>query len=128
VSDYLTVAEILAIHEDQLDRFGGAAGVRDLGLLEAALVRPQTGYYPDVIAEGAALWESLSQNHPFVDGNKRTAFAAMFTHLAINGVGLFADAETTWAFLAPLYEMGAFRFEVLDDWVRRQTKAIESDR
>ena len=128
MSDYLTVAEILAIHEDQLDRFGGAAGVRDLGLLEAALFRPQTGYYPDVIAEAAALWESLSQNHPFVDGNKRTAFAAMFTDLAINGVGLFADAATIWAFLEPLYETGGFHFEVLDEWLRRQTRAIESDR
>jgi death on curing protein len=128
MSDYLTVAEIMAIHEDQLDRFGGAVGVRDLRLLEAALFRPQTGYYPDVIAEAAALWESLSQNHPFIDGNKRTAFAAMFTHLAINGVGLFADAETSWAFLSPLYETGEFRFEVLDEWLRRQTKALESDR
>jgi len=127
MSDFLTVAEILAIHEDQLDRFGGAARVRDLGLLEAALFRPQTGYYPDVIAEGAALWESLSQNHSFVDGNKRTAFAAMFTHLAINGVALSADAERTWAFLAPLYETGEFRFEVLDDWLRRQTREMGSE-
>jgi death-on-curing protein len=127
MSDYLTVAEILAIHEDQIDRFGGAAGVRDFGLLEAAMFRPQTGYYPDVIAEGAALWESLSQNHPFVDGNKRTAFAAMFTHLAINGVWLSADAETTWAFLEPLYETGEFRFEVLDDWLRRHSRGLESE-
>jgi death-on-curing protein len=60
VTDYLTVVEILAIHEDQIERFGGAAGVRDHGQLEAALFRPQTGYYPDLIAEAAALWESLS--------------------------------------------------------------------
>ena len=127
MSDYLTVAEILAIHEDQIDRFGGATGVRDLGQLEAALFRSQTGYYPDVIAEAAALWESLSQNHPFVDGNKRTAFAAMFTHLAINGVALCADAETTWIFLAQLYGTGEFRFEVLDDWLRRETKAVKNE-
>lgn len=61
--DYLTLVEVLAIHEDQIVRYGGSAGVRDAGLLEAALFRPHTGYYPDLLAEVAALWESLSQNH-----------------------------------------------------------------
>jgi death on curing protein len=75
MTDYVTVAEALAIHADQIERYGGSAGVRDFGLLEAALFRPQTGYYPGLIEEAAALWESLSQNHPFVDGNERTAFA-----------------------------------------------------
>jgi death-on-curing protein len=74
--DYLTIADVLAMHADQIERYGGADGIRDPGQLEAALFRPQTGYYPDLIAEAAAMWESLSQNHPFVDGNKRTAFAA----------------------------------------------------
>ena len=66
MTDYLTVVEVLAIHEDQISRYGGSSGVRDAGLLEAALFRPQTGYYPDLLAEAAALWESLSQNHPFM--------------------------------------------------------------
>ena len=83
MTDYLTLADVLAIHEDQLARYGGDPGVRDLGLLEAALFRPQTGYYADLIAEASALWESLAQNHPFVDGNRRTAFAATYTFLAI---------------------------------------------
>jgi death on curing protein len=84
MTDYLTVAEALATHADQIERYGGAHGVRDLGLLDAALFRPQTGYYADPIEETAALWESMSQNHPFVDGNKRTAFAVTCTFLAIN--------------------------------------------
>ena len=71
--DYIRVDDILAIHADQIERYGGGEGIRDPGLLEAALFRPQTGYYPTLIDEAAALWESLSQNHPFVDGNKRTA-------------------------------------------------------
>ena len=79
--DYVLVEDILAIHEDQIERYGGAHGIRDPGLLEAALFRPQTGYYDTLIDEAAALWESLSQNHPFVDGNKRTAFAATFVFL-----------------------------------------------
>jgi death on curing protein len=69
VSDFLTLAEVVAIHGDQIERYGGFAGVRDFGLLEAALFRPQTGYYADLIEEAAALWESLAQNHPFTDGN-----------------------------------------------------------
>ena len=77
MSDYLTVADVLAIHADQIERYGGSHGLRDEGQLVAALFRPQTGYYADLIAEAAALWESQSQNHPFVDGNKRTAFAAV---------------------------------------------------
>jgi death on curing protein len=85
MTDYVTVAEALAIHADQIERYGGSAGVRDQGLLEGALFRPQTGYYPSLTEEAAALWESLSQNHPFVDGNKRTAFAITYTFLAING-------------------------------------------
>ena len=97
---YLTVVEVLAIHEDQIERFGGSAGVRDPGQLEAALFRPQTGYYEDVIAEAAALWESLSQNHPFVDGNKRTAFAVTYTFLSLNGHALTADEDKVIRFLA----------------------------
>ena len=123
MTDYLTLVEVLTIHADQIDRYGGASGVRDPGQLEAALFRPQTGYYGDLIAEAAALWESLSQNHPFIDGNKRTAFAAMFTFLAINGVEITADSNTAWSFLANLYGNHGFRFEVLESWLRENTHA-----
>jgi death-on-curing protein len=118
VRDHLTVADVLAIHADQIERYGGSPGLRDPGLLEAALFRPQTGYYADVIEEAAALWESLGQNHPFIDGNKRTAFAAAYTFLAINGVELQASADETYAFIARLYETNAFRFEALEKWLR----------
>src|SRR5262245_5300907 len=120
---YLTVAEVLAIHEDQIERYGGTKGVRDPGQLEAALFRPQTGYYSDIIAEAAALWESLSQNHPFVDGNKRTAFAVTFTFLAVNDVTVTADENAVLRFLLPLYARSAVRFEKLEIWLRKNTKA-----
>ena len=94
MTDYLTLADVLAIHEDQIQRYGGASGVRDMGLLEAALFRPQTGYYADTIEEAAALWESLAQKHPFIDGNKRTAFAATHTFLVINGFRISATAPS----------------------------------
>jgi death-on-curing protein len=118
VRDYLTVVEVLAIHADQIERYGGSGGIRDPGLLEAALYRPQTGYYADLIEEAAALWESLSQNHAFIDGNKRSAFAVTYTFLAINGVRLAADAERTWDFVSGLYETNQFTFEKLVPWLR----------
>src|SRR5215813_786568 len=102
MTDYLTVAEVLAMHADLIDRYGGSHGVRDPGLLEAALFRPQTGYYAGLIEEAAALWESLDRNHPFVDGNKRTAFAATYTFLLINGARITADAQEAWTFLSSL--------------------------
>jgi len=120
---YLTVAEVLAIHDDQLERYGGSPGIRDAGQLEAALFRPQTGYYPDLIAEAAALWESLSQNHAFVDGNKRTAFAVTFTFLAVNGVTITATEDATIRFLVPLYDRNAIEYEKLDKWLRKNTRA-----
>ena len=118
MTDYLTVAEVLAMHADQIERYGGSHGVRDPGLLEAALYRPQTGYYADLIEEAAALWESLAQNHVFVDGNKRTAFAATYTFLSINGVRFTADAQQTYDFVAGLYEANQFGFDKLVPWLR----------
>src|SRR5580692_10320069 len=106
------------MHEDLIERYGGMAGVHDAGLLESALYRPQTGYYADLIEEAAALWESLSQNHPFVDGNKRTAFAAVYTFLTINRLRLTAGAGDTCVFVTGLYEAGQFSFGKLVPWLR----------
>ena len=126
MTDYLAVIEVLAIHDDQIERYGGATGVRDYGLLEAALFRPQTGYYADLIEEAAALWESLSQNHPFIDGNKRTAFAVTYTFLAINGATLTASAGETEAFVLGLYGAGTFYFTRLGGWLRANVSLGDS--
>ncbi len=123
MTDYLTLAEVLAIHADQIERYGGLQGVRDAGLLEAARYRPQTGYYADLVEEATALWESLAQNHPFIDGNKRTAFAATYTFLAVNGVQLTAEAGQAYSFISGLYEAETFRFDNLVSWLRRNVKA-----
>lgn len=121
MTDYLTAIEILAIHQDQIERYGGTAGIRDPGLLEAALFRPQTGYYADLIDEAAALWESLAQNHPFLDGNKRVAFAATYTFLAINGTWIAADADEAFDFINGLHQSGTFEFKRLAAWLRTNT-------
>jgi death-on-curing protein len=97
VRDYLTSADVLALHHVLIERYGGAQyGIRDMGALEAALFRPQSGYYADIAEEAAALLESLLINHPFVDGNKRTAVAACDVFLRINGHCLNADPDSLY--------------------------------
>jgi death on curing protein len=122
VTEYVALGEALAIHQDQIERYGGAAGVRDHGLLEAALLRPQSGYYANLIDEAAALWESLSQNHPFIDGNKRTAFAVTYTFLAINGARITASASETETFLLDLYSAGTFDASHLTRWLHNNVR------
>ncbi len=121
---YLKAADVLVLHALQIERYGGSAGLRDMGQLESALYRPQTGYYPDLIAETAALWESLSQNHPFIDGNKRAAMAASLTFMIINGLDADVNADEMWTFLSGLYETHGFRFEAIDTWLRQHAKPI----
>lgn len=127
MTDFLTIADMLAIHEDQVERYGGAQGVRDMGALESALFRPQTGYYDDLIAEAAALWESLCQNHSFIDGNKRAAFAATYTFLAINSAKIVADPDETYAFISGQFEARSFDFAHLDVWLRQHVKVVSDD-
>ena len=122
--DYIRVEDILAIHADQIERYGGGEGIRDPGLLEAALFRPQTGYYPTLIDEAAALWESLSQNHPFVDGNKRTAFAATYVFLAINGLEITATDDEAQDFVLGLYSASRVTFENLRAWLSENTEVL----
>jgi death-on-curing protein len=121
MTDYLTVVEVLAIHSDQIERYGGTQGVRDMGLLEAALFRPQTGYYADLMEEAAALWESLWQNHPFIDGNKPTSFAVTYTFLAINGIRILADPDVIYGFMMENLEARTFQFEPIVVWLRTHT-------
>ncbi|MGD8642760.1 MAG: type II toxin-antitoxin system death-on-curing family toxin [Chromatiales bacterium] len=120
---FLTRDETLQIHRALLERFGGSAGVRDLGLLESALYRPQTGYYEDLAQMAAALFESLIMNHPFVDGNKRVAFFATDVFLRLNGYKLNVDAKKAHRFLIGLLENDCCTFDRLLPWIRKH--AIE---
>ncbi len=119
---YPTVDETVAVHARLIARFGGADGIRDHGALEAALARPRSGYYADLIQEAAALWESLSQNHAFVDGNKRAAVTVTAAFLRVNGYELEFDDFDAFSFLTGLYETGRMRFEALDGWLRQHAK------
>ena len=115
---YPTVDEVIAVHARLIARFGGSPGLRDRGALESALARPRSGYYSDIIQEAAALWESLSQNHPFVDGNKRLAVTTTAALLRVNGYRLSFDDGEAFAFLVGLYETGTMRFTALENWLR----------
>jgi len=116
--DYLTVADVLGMHTILMQRYGGAGGVRDPGALEAALFRPQTGYYSDIVAEAAALLESLAINHPFVDGNKRIAFAATDVFLRINGWCLKRQPMVIHTEMLEMLEAGTFDIAHLEPWLR----------
>ena len=124
---YLTLDDALWIHTEQLARYGGAPGVRDQGLILSALLRPQTGYYSDVIEEAAALWESLTMNHGFIDGNKRVAFASMILFLQANGVLPEGDEEDWIRFIYSNIEGGTFRKDVLNKWLREHTSPMPSE-
>ena len=123
--DYLTVADVLGMHTVLMQRYGGATGVRDPGALEAALFRPQTGYYEDIVAEAAALMESLAINHPFVDGNKRIAFAAADAFLRINGWRLQRAPLQIHADLMQMFESETLDIAHLDPWLRGFATAQE---
>ena len=114
---YLTVAEVMAIHHHQIEEYGGGHGLLDQGALEAAVFRPQTGYYNDLSEEAAALLESLVNNHAFVDGNKRVGFAAMHTFLLLNGFDLDVSGKAAYDFMLKTMEAGKFRFALLHEWI-----------
>ena len=90
---FLALAEVIDIHADQLRRYGGQGGVRDLGLLQSALAQPEASFsgawlHRDLHDMAAAYAYHLSQNHPFIDGNKRTALASALVFLELNGVSI----------------------------------------
>jgi death on curing protein len=126
VTVHLTLLEVLAIHDRMLADFGGAPGVRDAGALESALFRPVTGYYDDVIAQAAALLESLLINHPFVDGNKRTAFAAADIFLRLNGYRVVASTDDAYDAVVGALEPDVRGFDHLDRWLREHVEPLES--
>jgi len=115
---FLSVDETIAIHERLIEKFGGARGIRDTGLLESALFRPQTGYYNDLAEMAAALFESLLLNHAFIDGNKRVAFFASDIFLRLNGWKFSVEAAAAYSFLINMLEEGNCSYENLLPWIR----------
>ena len=125
MTGYVTTADALFFHKQLIERYGGAPGVRDVGALESALHRPQTGYYDTLVHEAAALLESLVQNHPFVDGNKRVAFAVVDVFLRINGFAITASAAALYKRMIGLIEDGSFDMEHLVPWLQEVVEVVK---
>jgi death-on-curing protein len=119
VTIYPTIDEAISLHSDLIAKFGGSLGIRDHGGLESALARPQSGYYDDIVQEAAALWESLSQNHPSIDGNKRIAVTVTVAFLKVNGYRLDFDDIEAFTFLIGLYESGRMGCAELEKRLRQ---------
>lgn len=121
---YPSLNEVLELHIRLLERFGGKEGVRDLGLLESALMRPRTGYYKTRSLEASALLQSLAQNHPFIDGNKRVAFATTAIFLRMNGFRLKVEADNGESFLIDQVIKKKVSIEVIADWLERHMRPV----
>lgn len=115
---FLSVDEVLEIHAALITRFGGSDGIRDTGLLESALYRPQSGYYADLVEMAAAMFESLINNHPFVDGKKRVAFFSADVFLRLNGHKLAVEPISAYNFLMELFASNTCDLEHLSPWIR----------
>lgn len=122
---YLTLQETLELHEQLILRFGGPPGVLDLGLLESALVRPQSGYYETLSMQAAALLQSLCQNHCFVDGNKRVAFAATAIFLRMNGYRLRVGPDAGEAFLVEQVIQERVAIEDIATWLESIMQRVD---
>jgi len=121
VVQFLSVDEVLEIHAALIERFGGADGLRDKGLLESTLYRPQSGYYPDLVEMAAAMFESLMNNHPFIDGNKPVAFFSSDIFLRMNGYKISVEPKIAYDFLMELFATNTCDLEHLGPWIRSIT-------
>ena len=121
---FLSVDEVIEIHEVVIRRFGGSQGIRDKGLLESALYRPSSGYYSSLDEMAAAMFESLIKNHPFVDGNKRVAFFATDVFLRMNGYKFQVESKQAHQFLMNLFETNSCDLEHLHPWVNESIVEI----
>lgn len=121
----ILIEDILELHERSITDFGGAHGIRDLGVLESAIARPFQTFggdelYKNVFEKAAALGESLIVNHPFVDGNKRTGMLAMVSLLINYGYSFTSTAEDLYVFIINI-STGSISFETMVEWLKTST-------
>ncbi|HVZ58718.1 MAG TPA: type II toxin-antitoxin system death-on-curing family toxin [Patescibacteria group bacterium] len=123
---YLTTAQVLAVHDQMVKRFGGSLDVRDLGLIESAVNRPQSTFdnedlYPDIFLKAASLMHSLLKNHAFVDGKKRTAYSSCGVFFKINGYQLNNMHQENLEFTMNI-ENNSISLEEIASWLRKHTE------
>jgi death-on-curing protein len=126
--EWLDIGIVLDFHSEQLALFGGAEGIRDRGLLESALARPinKVSYgVKDLAALAAAYGFGIAQNHPFIDGNKRTALASIIVFLGLNGMDLDAPQEAATAIVLSL-AAGEITEDVLARWIADHSRPLNA--
>jgi len=122
---YPTVAETIETHRLLIEEFGGLHGIRDMGLLESAVLRAQNGYYGNLIEEASALMESLANNPAFLDGNKRVSFVMTDAMLGANGYFLDVEPVEVHKLITEAMEENAFRFPMIRDWIGSVVKPLD---
>ena len=125
---YLTLEQVLYIHDQVIEETGGSFGLRDLGALSSAIERPKASFggmeaYRNLLEKAAALLESLCNNHPFVDGNKRVAYVATGLFLELNGCSLVASRRTAEPFMLKMAE-GQVSLKQSYAWLKKYTKPL----
>jgi len=129
---YLYPKQILYLHQEIMERSEGSAGVRDQGLLESAVYRPQASFggedlYPDLFSKAAVMGHSIIKNHPFVDGNKRTGFETMRLMLRLNGYDIQASLNSKFTFVMAIAE-GRLKEQAIADWLKRNGRRTRARR
>ncbi len=122
--------EVSIIHDILIEKFGGAKGIRDQGILESAINRPfqtfdKSDLYPDPIDKATAIFESIVSNHPFVDGNKRTAYVLMRILLKEGNLDIDATEDDKYEFVINSAK-GELKFDQIRDWIRKRIVIIRS--
>lgn len=124
----ISIAKVIQLHDQLIDRDGGSKGVRDSGGLEAALARPfatfdQQDLYPSAFDKAAAVFESLIINHPFIDGNKRIAYVAMHVLLNLSGIKIQATEDEQYNFVISA-STGSIGFDEIKSWLAANSVKI----
>ena len=125
---YLYPKQVLYLYQQIIQQSGGSVGLRDDGLLESAVYRPQSSFggrdlYPDLFSKAAALGHSIISNHPFVDGNKRVGFEAMRLMLRLNGYDLHASLDAKFEFVMEIAK-GRRTEQAIADWLKRHSRTL----
>ena len=124
--NYLYPKQVIYLYEQIIRVSGGSLGLRDEGMLESAVYRPQASFggqdlYPDLFSKAAAMGHSIIGNHPFVDGNKRVGFEAMRLMLRLNGYDVRTSEESKYEFVVKIAE-GRLTEQAIADWLKRHSR------
>jgi death-on-curing protein len=125
---YLSIEQVIFIHKRSIEKFGGIYGIRDKGMLEAAISRPQATFggkdlYSDIYSKAAALGHSILLNHPFLDGNKRTAFTSMDLFLQENGLIITASDDECETLVLNVVKK-TYNDRELAEWLKNNTDIL----